>query len=217
MPSVHLLFIRAPDLDRRRTELRCHCRVLRECARSEQQQENDRCGNTAEDEELTCREIDHRAHDYRRDIRRDWVGTQLASQQSRDTQITHERDKTIEDMEVPQSQCQLRTRAAPALAPGPALMPDKIVQHGRFDRHRSREQIRHAEMSYQNGQDAELNENAERTDPIEGNPALNECVHNLEGANRAPSGSPRRPFSLLQILEGFRPILTEEPRERAVR
>ena len=70
----------------------------------------------------------------------------------------------MEFREPPPGAC---VSAPGAVPPGVALVPDEVMQEGRFDGERRRRQVIHVRQAYQRGQHRDLHEDSHGADRVE--------------------------------------------------
>ena len=85
-----------------------------------------------------------------------------------DRHVAEERDQPVEQVEAPQPQRALASRRG-AIAPGPPLVPQEVVQDRGFYRHHGGGQVGHTGAK-QGRQDAQLDAESHHADRVEDEP-----------------------------------------------
>src|SRR6185295_15269763 len=123
--------------------------------------------NGREDEGFARREVDERARDDRDEIGDDWMQEKTSGEDRHDRDVADERDRAIQQVEASQPGRDLAARSRGPIAPGPALMPEEVVEDGGLHRKRRRGNRVQAARGERRQRD-ELHAGARHADEVEG-------------------------------------------------
>ena len=133
VPVVDLTRVPLPRRDRRRAQLGSGHVLRPRCRRGEGTHDHEHAGNgrgrCLEHEHLACHEVEHRADADSDDVGGDRIDAKRAAEDRHDREVAEQRHRAVQQVKPDEPARDRRSRWAGPIAPGPALMPDEIVQY----------------------------------------------------------------------------------------